>query len=182
MSESSRPLENSYWVVPGRLLGGEYPYAEDDTETRRRLYRLRDAGINYYIDLTEDGERPSYRRLLPLRTRYLRCAIPDTHVPQSVEQMQEIQARIRAGLLFGRNIYVHCRAGIGRTGLVAGCYLVEQGLSGKGALKQLNLLWRQSERSSSWPQVPQTPEQADYIVHWPASRKSAGRAVQRRAR
>lgn len=179
MPDMDRPIANSYWVVPGRLLAGEYPYGADDTETRRRLFRLRDAGINYYIDLTEDGELPGYRRLLPLHTRYLRCAIPDTQIPQSVEQMRQIQARIRAGLLFGRCIYVHCRAGIGRTALVVGCYLAEQGLSGKAALKQVNTLWRQSERSSSWPTVPQTPQQADYIVRWPSSRKSAERAAPR---
>ncbi|MGD0502399.1 MAG: dual specificity protein phosphatase family protein [Steroidobacteraceae bacterium] len=182
MSDLNRPLENSYWVVPGRLLAGEYPYGADDTDTRRLLFRLRDAGINYYIDLTQDGERPGYRRLLPLHTRYLRCAIADTKVPQSVDQMREIQARIRAGLLFGRSIYVHCRAGIGRTALVVGCYLAEQGLTGKEALKQLNVLWLQSERSSSWPKVPQTQEQAQYIVRWPSSRKSAARPVRLRTR
>jgi len=182
MSDMSRPLENSYWVVPGRLLAGEYPYGADDTETRRRLFRLRDAGIDYFIDLTEDRERPGYRRLLAPHMRHLRCAIPDTEVPQSVEQMQQIQERLRAGLLFGQNIYVHCWAGIGRTALVVGCYLAEQGLAGKAALKQLNLLWRQSERSKTWPKVPQTQEQADYIVRWPASRKSAGTPAPRGTR
>jgi hypothetical protein len=62
---------------------------------------------------------------------------------------------------------VHCRAGIGRTGLIIGCYLAEQEASGKAALKTLNQLWRQSARSASWAQVPQTAEQADYIRHWP---------------
>jgi hypothetical protein len=31
-------------------------------------------------------------------------------------------------------------------------------------------MWRQSARSRSWPQVPQTSEQADYIRHWPKLR------------
>jgi hypothetical protein len=169
----TRPLENSYWVVSGRLLAGEYPYGADDADTRLRMFRLRSAGIDSYIDLTDEGERPGYRHLLSPQDRYSRCAIPDTEVPQNVEQMREIQARIRAGLYFGRNIYVHCKAGIGRTALVVGCYLAEQGLDGKAALKQVNRLWRRCARSSTWPKVPQTPEQADYIVRWPSCRTPA---------
>ena len=73
--------------------------------------------------------------------------------------MHELQSRIHTALKLGRRIYIHCRAGIGRTGVVVGCYLVEEGLDGRTALKRLNELWRQSERSVSWPVVPQTDEQ-----------------------
>ncbi len=73
---------------------------------------------------------------------------------------------IRAALSLDRCVYVHCRAGIGRTGLVIGCFLAEEERDGKAALKRLNHLWRQSARAASWPKVPQTREQADYIRHW----------------
>jgi hypothetical protein len=166
------PLPNSYWVIAGRLLAGEHPYGMDEADARVRLGRLRDAGINYFIDLTPGGEMPEYRHLLPADTKYLRSAIADTDVPHDVAQMQEIQARIRAALTFGRCVYIHCRAGIGRTGTVVGCYLAEKGFDGKAALKQLNLLWQQSARARSWPKVPQTPEQAEYVLRWPGRRKS----------
>ena len=72
--------------------------------------------------------------------------------------------------LAGSRVYVHCRAGIGRTGLVIGCFLAEEEQDGKAALKRLNRLWRQSARAESWPKVPQTREQADYIRRWPKLR------------
>ena len=81
-------------------------------------------------------------------------------------QMQQILSDIRAALSLGRCVYVHCRAGIGRTGLVIGCFLAEEEQNGKSALKRLNRLWRQSARAESWPKVPQTREQADYIRRW----------------
>jgi protein tyrosine/serine phosphatase len=166
------PLPNTYWVLPGRLLAGEYPYGADESDTLERLQRLRAAGINFYIDLTQVGERPEYRHFLPNEAEHLRYAIPDTCVPDAVEQMQEIQLRIRDALALGRGVYVHCRAGIGRTGIVVGCYLAEEGRHGKMALRDLNRLWRQSARAKSWPKVPQTPEQADYIRRWPLHRIS----------
>jgi protein-tyrosine phosphatase len=165
------PLPNTYWVVPGRFLAGEYPGAEKHAESVRRLQTLGAAGINYFLDLTQPDELPSYRQLLPAATKYLNHPIHDCEIPEDVTQMQFIQARIRAALTFGRCIYVHCRAGIGRTGTVVGCFLVEQGLEGTTAVEQLNVMWRQSARSKSWPKVPQTYQQEQYIERWATHRK-----------
>jgi hypothetical protein len=162
-----RPLPNSYWVIPGRLLAGEYPGGADFTDSRARLARVRDAGIDYFVDLTEEGELPAYRHLLPFHIKYLRSAIADRSVPGDGMQVQKLLTEIRAALAGGRGVYVHCHAGIGRTGLVMGCYLAEEDGDGKAAIKHLNRLWLQSERAATWPKVPQTAEQAEYIRRWP---------------
>jgi protein-tyrosine phosphatase len=164
---TDRPLPNSYWVIPGRLLAGEYPSGVDFTDSRARLAQLAGASIDYVIDLTEENELAGYRHLLPFRIKYVRHAIADHGIPGSAAQMQLLLSDIRAALASGRCVYVHCRAGIGRTGLVVGCFLAEEGGDGEAAITQLNRLWQQSERAKSWPNVPQTAEQADYIQNWP---------------
>jgi hypothetical protein len=171
----NRPLSNSYWVIPGRLLAGEYPIGADYTDARARLARFRDAGINYFINLTQEGELPAYRHLLPVYTRYQASPIADTCVPTGVNQVFELLSDIRVAVEAKRCIYVHCREGIGRTGLVVGCYLADAAGDGKSAIEELNQLWQQSGRAKSWPTIPQTAEQADYIRRWPklaASRQS----------
>jgi Dual specificity phosphatase, catalytic domain len=148
------------------LLAGEHPFGENPHDAQDRFAALRAAGIDFFLDLTEIGERPGYQRLLHRSASYVRFPIVDCGVPAHDDQMRQIQAVIRTALAENRKLYIHCRAGIGRTGLVVGCYLADDGLGGKAALSKLNKLWRQSERSKIWPAVPQTEEQANYIRRW----------------
>ncbi len=171
MTREPPPLANCYWVEPGRILAGEYPAGASEEATLDRLQRLQDAGIDCFIDLTEPGEMDAYERFLPGPYArdpvvYLQKPIPDHGLPQSAEQMQEILDELDAALAEGRVIYLHCRAGIGRTNLVAGCWFSSRGESGDAALARLNERWRGSARSQSWPTVPETDAQADYVRDW----------------
>ena len=165
-----RPLANSYWVIPGRLLAGEYPAGREKRlgeAGRARVVGLIAAGVSCFLDLTEEGECAPYDSLLPPEVTYLRRSICDQQVPRRATQMRVIQDEIASVLAAGGTVYVHCRAGIGRTGTVAGCFLVEQGRDGASALAELNELWtQQCERAALWPEVPQTPQQAEYIRQW----------------
>jgi len=167
------PLPNSHWIEHGRLLAGEHPSGPDEKSTRRRLAKLLTAGIDCFIDLTEPRERETYQPLLAaLRggdaVQYLRRPIRDHGLPKSAAATQEILDSLARALAEGRSVYLHCRAGIGRTNLVAGCWLASRGAGGEAALAQLNELWRSNKRSHNWPRIPETPEQADYVRRWGA--------------
>jgi ADP-ribosylglycohydrolase len=160
------PLPNSYWVVPGQVLAGEYPATPERADSRVRLARLIDAGVGCFVDLTQPDELPPYHAELPLAVEYLRKPIADHGIPEHPRQMAEILECLREALSARRVVYLHCRAGIGRTGTVAGCLLIERGLSGDAALAELNRLWLGSARSLQWPTVPETDEQSDYVRAW----------------
>ena len=160
------PLANSYWVLPGQLLAGEYPGAASREETRVRVAAFLASGIDCFVDLTMPEERVAYDFELPAEVDYLREPIPDHGVPLAHEQMLRIIDFLQYALRQGRHPYVHCRAGIGRTGTVIGCLLVERGLSGEAALQELNKLWQSCARSRSWPFVPETDQQIEYVSGW----------------
>src|ERR1700736_3044712 len=168
------PLRHCYWVVPGLLLAGEHPNGPTRDKTKDRLKKLLAAGIECFVDLTKPTELLRYDTQLPFYDEYTRKAIKDHGLPASREQMVEILDYVRNAMRAGRPVYVHCRAGIGRTGTVIGCLLVERGLSGDGALDELNRLWQQSKRSKSWAFVPETEAQTNYVREWKPGLKNGG--------
>lgn len=178
------PLPNSHWIEPERLLAGEHPAGSDDGETARRLARILDAGVDCFLDLTEPLECKSYQPLLPAAKDgraivYLRCPIRDHSVPASAAKMREILRTLDRALAKGQCVYLHCRAGIGRTNLVAGCWMASKAGSSGAALERLNVQWRANARSRTWPTVPETAEQVAFVRGWrPRKAKPAAVAPQ----
>jgi len=160
------PLGNYYWVLPGRVLAGEHPAGGDPQLAPQRLESLLAAGIRCFIDLTTPEEFASYAARLPADARYFRKAIPDHGTPGSAADMGAILDQVRSALRDGQAVYLHCRAGIGRTGMAAGCLLAELGRTGEEAIEELNHLWQQSARSRQWPSVPETDQQTAYVRTW----------------
>src|ERR1700722_16779466 len=126
------PLGNYYWVLPDQLLAGEHPCGATPELTRERLAALTAAGISCFIDLTEPHEMPAYADALPPGVLYHRRAIPDHGLPAETATMTAILECILAALRGGQRVYLHCRAGIGRTGMTVGCLLAEGGVGGGG--------------------------------------------------
>src|SRR5262245_62531714 len=89
------PIPETYWVIPGQLLAGEYPGDTDDRLTEKRLVALLDAGIRTFLNLTDEDETgagysASLRTLAQARRlelSYVRIPIMDRGI-QSVWTMR----------------------------------------------------------------------------------------------
>ncbi len=164
----AKPFANCYWVRPGQLLAGEYPLTGDAEDSAVRLQNLLLAGVTHFINLTAADELPAYEAYLPARfggrpVLHQRFTVADHEVPAAAGFMSQVLDAIDAAVNAGSVVYVHCRAGIGRTGTVVGCYLVRQGYDGAQAVSSLNDLWRACGRAEHWPSVPETTAQLSFI-------------------
>ncbi|MEN9934732.1 MAG: hypothetical protein RLZZ387_1311 [Chloroflexota bacterium] len=166
------PHRNSYRVTPN-LIAGEYPGSGDRAAARARVERHLDAGITYFLDLTEEGELMPYVDLLEQATKarqivatHHRMPIRDVSVPRSPGAMIAILDALDAAIAASHTVYVHCWGGIGRTGTVVGCWLVRHGQSGDEALARIAHHWQGVEKSWRRPRSPETDEQHAYVRAW----------------
>lgn len=173
--ENEVPFPDSYWVLPGRFLAGEYPasaYFED--ETRRKLRRLLEVGVNFFIDLTEPGEMNEYLEILEeeaalndLEVDYQRMSIADYSTPAEAEMIAVLNV-VDAALEAGKTVYVHCYGGVGRTGTVVGCYLARHGESGAQALESIKRL--RQDIPDNFRHSPESDAQRAMVRNWQVGR------------
>jgi Cyclin-dependent kinase inhibitor 3 (CDKN3) len=173
MTDPLRPFPESYWVLPGRFLAGEYPIRSfTDDQARLRLDTLLEAQIDTFVDLTQLGELQPYLSLLQEQARvyerkvnYLRYPILDLGLPACAEMVATLNG-LDDALSNGHQVYLHCWGGIGRTGTTVGCYLVRHGKTGQQALDQIAEWWQDVPKRQFYPRSPQTDAQVQFILDW----------------
>jgi protein-tyrosine phosphatase len=161
---------DAFWVVGGVLLAGPYPGAPSEAESRAKLTALLDLGVRRVIDLTEEGELAPYAPLLAelaaargVEVAHVRMPIRDVDVP-TVAEMRAILAELRAAADAGEIAYLHCWGGVGRTGTVAACLLIEDGCAPEAVMDELRRLRRGTARRERIS--PETPEQRGFVTRW----------------
>jgi hypothetical protein len=161
-----KPIAHCYWVIPGRLLAGEYPRNLDEASSREKLAKFTEAGVSAFIDLTEADEFLEPYAYLLDGSSHQRFAIRDMSIPDSNELTRQALDAIDAHLEAGRTLYVHCWGGVGRTGTIIGCWLARHYEPGQAALDRLEELWSENPQSSYARQSPETGAQQRYVREW----------------
>ena len=151
-----------YWVTdvePHRLAlmprprGGEWLAGE--------VAGWQAAGVGTVVSLLEPAEVEDLELELESSSceahgiQFVSLPIPDRGVPESAAAAAALVGSLVSQLRSGVAVAIHCRAGIGRTGLVAGCVLHELGVPATDIFTVLT-------RTRGFP-VPDTPPQLEWV-------------------
>lgn len=153
-----------YWIHKsrdGRLAVMPRPRGGDWLEDEIQSLRL--AGVDALVSLLTTAEIAELgltdESAICERQGILYIAFPiaDRQVPASPETTIELVHTINALLNQGKGVTIHCRAGIGRSSVIAACVLVQQGMSTAEAFEAIT--------HARGIQVPDTEEQRDWVAH-----------------
>jgi protein-tyrosine phosphatase len=123
---------------------------------------LRQAGVDVVVSLLESDEADQLGLSEESKVaeahgiRFISFPIPDRGVPASVPATIALMAGIAGALEEGKNVAVHCRQGIGRSGLIAAGVLATSGVSADDAIKAAS--------SARGLAVPETSEQRLWVL------------------
>jgi protein-tyrosine phosphatase len=157
-----------YWIEgswPGRLAVGPRPRGGE--WLRDDIAGLKRDGIETVLSLLtpeEEGDLDLAGEAGEVRSQrieFISFPIADRQIPQSEAKWTEAVERVDRSLSKGAKVFVHCRQGIGRSGLLAACLLVRRGMSPGAAIDSVTI--------ARGVRVPETPEQRDWIDHYAAA-------------
>jgi protein-tyrosine phosphatase len=150
---------------PGRLATMAAPRGGDWLADE--MAGLRAKGVNVLVSALTDSElvelsltsEPELAAQAGLT--FVSFPIPDRDAPAAVAPVTELVGDLEEHLAAGRFVVVHCRAGIGRSSLLAAAVMVREGLSPDDA-------WERISAARGFP-VPDTEVQAIWLA-WFAGR------------
>jgi hypothetical protein len=157
------PIDTHTYEVDIAFRAGAYPTGGAHGVSAPGAPDLEQAGITLFVDLTVAGELPGYATDL-LSARHLRRPIPDMSVTTSTEMAATLDA-IDEELSAGGGVYVHCWAGLGRTGTVVGCWLRRHERDAGDPIARIAAL--RTGLYEAWTVSPQTEEQRSMVRRWP---------------
>ena len=151
-----------YWIKgpwPGRLGVAARPRGGDWLPQELAIWRRE--GIDTIVSLLTPEEE--LELLLEAESaqaraqgmKFVSVPVRDRQVPDSESAIEAVVRELEAALSARKNVLVHCRQGIGRSGLLAACLLISRGHDPEDALAQIS-----AARGAT---VPETSEQRRWI-------------------
>jgi protein-tyrosine phosphatase len=151
-----------YWIDgpwKGRLAIFGHPRGGDSLADD--LQPLKE-NFDVVVSLLTDGEDKEFgllgerQRCESFGLQFFQFPIVDVGVPASRRATLQFVRQLDGLLKAGLNVGIHCRMGVGRSGMIASCLLMLQGLSPAAAMEAVS--------TARDVIIPQTLEQREWLI------------------
>jgi ribA/ribD-fused uncharacterized protein len=154
-------MEKSSYFIENRALFGSFP-------TQDSINELQKEGVKFFVNLTNACEK----KITPYKTKYTYISYPikDRYIPVDKKKFAIFILKVSCiikNLNKGELLYVHCKGGHGRSGIVVAillCYIFN--LKPKDALEYTKMFHKKRKTMrEKWRQIgsPQTFEQKSFV-------------------
>lgn len=154
-------MQKCSYFIEGKALFGSFP-------TQEEVDILEQKGVRIFVDLTENNERMT----TPYTTkyRYIKYSIADHNQPTDWTSFAELIIYLSntiSNLRKDELLYIHCRGGHGRSGMVVACILCHKfSISPEESLELTSYYHSQRpEMREKWRKLgsPQVKKQRDFV-------------------
>jgi|UniRef100_A0A6C0D259 protein-tyrosine phosphatase len=154
-------MNNCSFFIPSKALFGGFP-------TQEETNNLEIKGVRYFVNLTCDNEDKIY----PYTTIYNKISFPihDRNIPDNISEFSEFIIKI-SNIITNLNtdelVYIHCKGGHGRSGIVVACVLCYlYNMDAESAIQYTNTCHNtRINMKEKWRKIgsPQTIQQKNFV-------------------
>ena len=154
-------MDRSSYFIKGRAMFGSFP-------TQEAVEELEKEGVRFFINLTHNDEN----KISPYVTQYTQICFPiiDRQVPKDWQEFARFILKVSdiiSSLKPNQLVYLHCKGGHGRSGIVVACLFCYMfGMSPEHALEQTTKSHsKRSVMREKWRKLgsPQTYYQKNFV-------------------
>jgi len=154
-------MDNCSFFIKNKAIFGSFP-------SQNSVHELEELGVRYFIDLTTDEEKK--RKVIPYSTKYTYINFPilDRHIPTDTREYAKFILKI-CNIITTTNdlIYLACRGGHGRSGVVVATILCHlEGMSPEESINYTTTCHgNRKTLKDKWRKIgsPQTYSQKKFI-------------------
>jgi protein-tyrosine phosphatase len=156
-------METSSYFIENKAIFGNYP-------DEQKFNELLKEGVKYFIDLTTSNEKTKLKQYSKEDITYINYEVKDRYIPENIFEFTKFLHKLKLiyiNLKEGEKIYVHCKGGHGRAGIVVSCllcYLLNY--TPEEALKLTNIYHNNRKvMKDKWREIgsPQTDRQKEFV-------------------
>ena len=162
------PTPNCNYLLDERIMFGWYPCYTSTGPLSNNVKDILKTGRNVFVNLTSIKERSELYNYIPDVLNvveapiFINYPIKDVGLPLDIDSYIKLIDLLHLLVVRGDKLYIHCRGGHGRSGIVAACLLIHMGYSNQEALDLVSKAHKTRSYIPDYP-CPQTEEQAQFV-------------------